>query len=540
MDTLDSSGSSAATKMPNLPSSMPDYLAHFGLRSDPFAVADFYQGAGRQSLLENLHHQVLFGAGLLVVGAAEGVGKTRLCAQLQKSFDDIPANVCSLSLQEGVTLQSFVAELALMLGVSSLASVPLGQALSELRRHLQARREDGSLSVLLIDDAHHLDDQSLATLVGLLQGQAELDRSVCVVLFAEPNFLGRLAVTDIGDLLLHDILLEAFDLNDLRAYLQWRFQQVGDDAFPYKNSDLEGWLLECAGNLTHIHQRAQRWMLESVSVADAVGVADDVPPLAQADPQSTLKQLPLLHIGAIVLLSSVLLSAYMLRGDTQDQLAVANAGDGTKLEFNEPELASIDEGIDALPMELELVATEKVAVKEVLLPEPAADLNRSAEVASKEPKGIAVEPPAPSIAEKEPVEVSVVEKMVEPAVEQVVEPRAQLKAEPEAEKALVILTVDEEKLLALKNQQYLLQIMAASSRTSVEKFVSQQPNRKNLYVFSSKRQGADWFVVVAGPYESIGVARAAVTRLPSGQREAGPWPRSVADVQSKIRENSRI
>lgn len=538
MDTLDSSASSIASKMPGGPSFMPDYLAHFGLRSDPFAVADFYQGSGRQSFLENLHHQVLFGAGLLVVGAAEGVGKSRLCAQLQKSFDDIPANVCSLCLQEGVTLQSFVSELALMLGMSSLASVPLGQALAELRRHLQARREDGALSVLLIDDAHYLDDQSLATLVGLLQGQAELDRSVCVVLFAEPNFLGRLAVTDIGDLLLHDILLESFDLTDLRAYLQWRFQQVGDDTFPYENADLERWLLECAGDLTRIHQRAQQWMLESVSTADGVAVANEPLPVVQADSKEALRQLPLLHIGAIILLSSVLLSAYLFRGDAQEPVVVEGVDQPIKLALDKPDSLVADKVVEP-PVESELFTSEAVVVDEGLLPEPVVDLTESVDLQAVSRPAI-VAPLASSSTEKEPIKAPVVEEVDQQIVEQVVESSVVLESGREVEKAPVALTTGEEKLLALKKQQYLLQIMAASSRTSVEKFVSQQPNRKNLYVFSSTRLGADWHVVVAGPYGSIVAARAAVSRLPSDQREAGPWPRSAADIQSKIRENSRI
>lgn len=552
MDTLGSSSSSLGRNMLGTSSLMPDYLSHFGLSSDPFALAEFYSGAGRQSLIENLHHQVLFGAGLLVVGAAEGVGKTSLCSQLQKSFDDAPVNVCSMRLQAGVSLQSFVAELALMLGMSSLASVPVGQALSELRRYLQVRREDGALSVLLIDDAHHLDDQSLATLVGLLQGQAELDRNVCVVLFAEPNFLGRLAVTDIGDLLLHDILLEAFNLDDLRAYLQWCFKCVGGDGeFPYQDSDIETWLLESAGNLTHIHRLAQQWLLESVTRVEASHEFIMSDNMARENSRfGGLKQLPLLHIGAIALLSGVLLLAYIFRGDAEAPISV---GPVEKVQVKPMSLGRGAVAVDAwrlradkVSVEEALSAVEKLALAEQMMGQnPAA---KQAAIDSVKEAQVGAEPLRASTAVASPLgelvatvqvlgdgEVQGSEALAVDGVEQIAEEK------PVAvEMSVPSFFSDEKKLLVLNKQQYVLQVMAASSQASVEKFAAEQPNRKNLFVFSSQRQGAAWYVVVEGPHSSVEAARAAVIRLPSRQRKAGPWPRSLADIQSKIRENSRI
>lgn len=536
MDTLDSSGLPVANKMPYLPSSMPDYLTHFDLHSDPFAVADFYPGAGRQSFIDGLHHQVLFGAGLLVVGAAEGVGKTRLCAQLKKSFDDVPANVCSICLQEGATLQLFVAELALMLGMSSLAAAPLGQALSELRRHLQTQREDGALSVLLIDNAHYLDEQSLSTLVGLLQGQAELDRSVCVVLFAEPNFLGRLAVADIGDLLLHDILLEAFDLDDLRAYLQWRFAQAGDNAvIPYKNSDLDAWLLESAGNLTRIHMKAQQWLMESATTASAVAV--ETPTLAPADAKNELKQLPVLHLGAIILLSSVLLIAYLFRADSQEltEPEVVEVLADNPAQLRSSDAVAVDIGqlpVEAKPSVVSAQTLGDVAFEVIEQPSVSEHLD------ALNLKGEQVSSAGATPAESEPVEAIDDRVSEEVFVEAEAKPvERELVQGPASASPL---TTDEKKLLAFEEQEYVLQVMAASSRVSVAKFVAQQPNRHKMYVFASKRQGADWYVVVAGPYAGIEAARAAIGRLPSNQRSAGPWPRSLADVQLKIRENRDI
>ncbi len=93
---------------------------------------------------------------------------------------------------------------------------------------------------------------------------------------------------------------------------------------------------------------------------------------------------------------------------------------------------------------------------------------------------------------------------------------------------------DERVLLSWRSSEYTLQLLGASSRDSVESYISSQPNADELLVFESRRNGKPWFAVVVGRYDSTSAARSAISELPSAQREAGPWPRSLAEIQEEI------
>lgn len=54
-------------------------------------------------------------------------------------------------------------------------------------------------------------------------------------------------------------------------------------------------------------------------------------------------------------------------------------------------------------------------------------------------------------------------------------------------------------------------------------------------MFKSKRAGKDWFVVVTGRFISSAQARQAIAKLPTAQRDAGPWPRDLKTIQAEIK-----
>jgi DamX protein len=96
---------------------------------------------------------------------------------------------------------------------------------------------------------------------------------------------------------------------------------------------------------------------------------------------------------------------------------------------------------------------------------------------------------------------------------------------------------DQEKaILSWSGVDYTLQLVGLSSEKSARDFIASQPNKKDLLLFKSKRQGKDWFVVVTGRYPSSAKARQAAQLLPDEQRKASPWPREVKIIQGEIRQ----
>jgi len=96
---------------------------------------------------------------------------------------------------------------------------------------------------------------------------------------------------------------------------------------------------------------------------------------------------------------------------------------------------------------------------------------------------------------------------------------------------------DEQRLLALAPDHFTLQVLAGGSEKAVRDYISRQSNRQDLAVFASRREGKVVYIVVAGRFESSDAARNAVSQLPKEQRDAGPWPRSLENVQAEIKNN---
>jgi len=86
---------------------------------------------------------------------------------------------------------------------------------------------------------------------------------------------------------------------------------------------------------------------------------------------------------------------------------------------------------------------------------------------------------------------------------------------------------------------YTLQVMAAGQLASINEFVASQPNRDLLRVITLRRNGAPWYVVFGGVYESREEARLAILSLPKSQKNTQPWPRKILEIQQKISDFRR-
>ena len=86
----------------------------------------------------------------------------------------------------------------------------------------------------------------------------------------------------------------------------------------------------------------------------------------------------------------------------------------------------------------------------------------------------------------------------------------------------------------MADKGFVLQVLAANSRKSLEDFVVGQANRANLRIYRSLRAGKSWYVVVEGFYADKDSALAAMSNLPNSQLKAGPWPKSIVAVKLEI------
>lgn len=110
---------------------------------------------------------------------------------------------------------------------------------------------------------------------------------------------------------------------------------------------------------------------------------------------------------------------------------------------------------------------------------------------------------------------------------------------PLADDPLAVGLADAGWLLEQDSGQYVVQVFAARSPDVVERFLAGRAGEMEL-AYYRRVQGPDqWHVLVTGPYSSYPNAKKASAAFPAEVRKAGPWVRSLAEVQDDIRAANR-
>lgn len=82
--------------------------------------------------------------------------------------------------------------------------------------------------------------------------------------------------------------------------------------------------------------------------------------------------------------------------------------------------------------------------------------------------------------------------------------------------------------------RYTLQLVAGSSRETVEAFVGEHLLTGDAAIYQTVHDGQPWYVLVYGVYDNQQQAQAAIAGLPPAVQKLKPWARSFASVQSEI------
>lgn len=86
----------------------------------------------------------------------------------------------------------------------------------------------------------------------------------------------------------------------------------------------------------------------------------------------------------------------------------------------------------------------------------------------------------------------------------------------------------------LKSQQpgsYTIQIASSRNKSLIEKYYTELGVQRLGGYFQYKRDGALWYVLVYGSYETVAQANSAITGLPENLRKWTPWVRKIGQLQ---------
>jgi DamX protein len=538
---------------------LADYRQRYGLSEDPFAhdySFPLFTGAGRRQLLDQLLHLCQFSNSVLVVMGEYGVGKTRLAHAFMDSLSD-QDQICFLSLSSGQSLEQILLSIIQSFGIDTGNVLSTENLLASLEAFIaeEAVADDDGLAVVVLDNAHLLDDKSISVITALLNSFPQQNR-LHLALFGEPPLMPRLERLSPEGLLINDFHVQPFGLLETVDYLNFRMEMadyLGPEIFT--ESLVESWWRQSPGQLNVLQGLAEEYLLQSVT----------------PKPISHKRPLPVIHIIAISVLIAVVGVVFLYMGDDKNPvLANPSLANSTGAQPAITQASSIQPGSQASVASantLELTSTE-TPVQPLLqsLPQPlqpnqqiqptsqvaqtvqpivdtsaaSGDLPKEeivplAQLPTAPPKQAQSLPEPMPIAQAKPVAVAP-QPIVQPAVSVArPEPEIVKPAVKSVSTAAIGASAQERDILAWKPSEYTIQLLGVSSEKAARDFVAAQANKKELLVFKSKRQGRDWFVVITGRYASSAQARQAITRLPDVQRDAGPWPRDIKTIQSEIK-----
>jgi len=551
---------------------LSDYRQRYGLSIDPFADDQhfpLYTGGQRRQILDQLLHLCQFSNNLLVVLGSYSVGKTRMAQALIDALDDAD-DICFL---EGQVTSDFD---SLMASVLTQFELPDIETFTEF---VKRQSDTDGLAVLIVDNAHHLTDEVLLQLIDLMRPGQET--RVHVVLFAESHLLPRLQELDLGEIVLSDFQLIKFSLAETVDYLNFRMEMadyLGPEIFT--ESAVEPWWRQSRGQLLELHESAQDKLLASV---------------ASSSPRRHInyekKSLPVPHIVGAAALGAVLIMGLIYWGgesspshkepqklttipipkaseqpiaipQSAPEPTVAQSSVATSLAPASSAQVQEAEPVKALPAAVAAVSVASVEVSSAApvqsAPAPSSQVVKESIIPLVKTNSAPASEPSTKVTNvvppKEVKEVKEVKK-AEVVPEKVVAKKIDMPApapvanKSAAEAPAPVPTVpatksvsntagysDQEKtLLSWNESEFTLQLVGLSSEKAARDFVAEQPNKKDLLMFKSVRQGKDWFVVVTGHYPSSAKAHQAAESLPEPQKKATPWSRDLKTIQKEIR-----
>ena len=510
----------------NLP--IDDYLQYYSLTREPFdSSAPFFPSGGRQELVEQLSHLVQFSSAALVVSGAPGSGRSYVAAEFSRQLADGQDVVCTVDVAQLEREEELLLSLTQAYGLELQADASCGELLVQIRKHLPQRSV-----VLICNGAELLSDKLLSALLSLLQGQSS-EASLRLLLLGDDGLASRLEAFGMLDVLLQDWPLEDFDRQALADYLSFCLAAAGGpEESPFSDEELERLWQVSDGLPGRVNLPARELLADKA--------------LAAREGEGLVASIPMVHVGALACLAALLLMAFFYRADWLGGL------ERPSIEMSAIAVQSI-QPVLAVNYVSALVADTKDAsagaADRLLLVEAPAEIRGAQNVVLDGPNlapsiaavGGVVDVPPP-----QKMNVSLVAPKLTPIASKPLEiPSMAFKVAAVMSPMVQIqqandLAPAERHLLSLAGESYVLQVLSAGSRASVEQFMATQPNSKELYMFVSQRNGQPWFTVVLGEYSSRRAALSAIAHLPEPQRLAGAWPRSVRDVHSKIDENRGI
>lgn len=517
-------------------------------------------------LKQQIRHLAQFGGSVQVVCGASGAGKTTLL-NLLADEDDL-ALVC-VDAQQHPNLAELLAIILRELGLVSDSEPSAGEAIAHLRGYVQQLEKAETRTVIALDNADCLDDAALAALVSVLQGHQDVGFGLHWLFLSKPGLAERIDQLQLLDVSVSDAAIPNFSPSELKTLL----------AQAYKSKLLTSQVA--------VEQVQRIWVQSGGLPGVALQLAEQVTQAKSAAGSGWRGAWPISHIAALILLLGVLAWAVLVRdpqpSTSNNAPAVSDEADRTQTTIAIPEskqtMPAAAEQEAQAPIQSRLPTEEAVldsvhnpAGSDIPEPKPRVTSPEPDEIEQEAEPGLNLDVKNTSVveetantnaeaqtaivADEESPDVSVMEEvsgdvksksnlqselkpttapqLTQSSVDELPSKQEDERPSSNAERVLV----DEQQLLNLPADSYVLQLMATSALETLFTFVDGQPNQDNLMVYRATRNGKRLYILLEGFYNDARAAQAGIAKLPEKQQKGGPWPKKVESIQREIRQNS--
>jgi DamX protein len=523
--------------------------------ADPFAdkvETAFFATSNLNSQLDEVIHLCQFGGNVVTLLGSKGVGKTAFLSEVRKELSET-SYCCTIDSALMMTAEDIFRQVISQLELPVAPTSNVGQMLVALRKTMA----DSSMHrvVIVIDDADFLNESILSALLSLFQGAN--GGQFHLLLSGDKNLIERLDELEIVDVLIYDIHLNPFSVDEAKNYINFKLSLVGKNVEEYfRQGEINSIYKESKGFPYLINKAAQKHLYR-------IENSEDLNPL-DVDRKTGL---PLLHMGLLIILLAGLIMTLIYMGDNeqaQTQPVAAIVLDQPTITEAKPD--AIDLAIEKLnterqvgtPTQNNLISSSKnTDLAENNSQPQVADIN-NAEV--NQPIDTQAQEKTRVTNQNELTNndtINTIQKTniaAAPKVDQVLNSDLKKQLELEAQSltlnkpataeqtktdvkninndgAVSQFSANEKTVLDWADTSYTLQLIGAEQKPSLVEYIAEQPNASQLLLLSLLRNGKPWYVVVTGVYEDAQVARRAVQSLPQNQVNGGPWPKNISDLK---------
>jgi DamX protein len=461
----------------------------------------FFMGGDRRTILDEVLHLCQFSNNLVAVLGEAGVGKTALVYQAVVELSE-SAQCCVLTSSVMTSVEAILQQLITQLGVFVPEPASLEQMLAVINHYHPTGVHQRV--VIVVDDAHHLNNDIFSVLIQILQHQTA--NYFHVLLVGDSSLLLRLDSVDKGDVLVYDIPLCPFTLDELEHYLAFKLAAVG-----YAGGEVfDGETVYSIWQSTRGIPISVNRMARNLLLAQAISTDDD-----------KKLGLPMAYMAMlVVLLAALIMALFYIDGDvlseseSSEKPLVTDEPSRQITDLGEKELAASNPPPSILPIvesESKFPKEKELTDQLILAENTTKDIVESATLAeSNAPLPAASDVPL-QITPQATVDETRVDKEEStlPPVPDVVSVNKLPSLEPVTVKPSTIqpatvpstiLTVDEQAVMFWPDTD------------------------------------APWYAVLVGVYGSLDEARLAIKTLPKEQVAAKPWPRKISEVKAKIQD----